>query len=234
MSRSKSLHDLQTIDLLRDEIVRRSRIVIGGLKDTSEVDAIRGSLAEAEGALERAAGALRTLEAERTSVRDRIERDEKTLYDGRFTTPKELQNLKSSIDAQQRRLTAIEDELLTALLERDDMIAVRDAKTAGLQEAEAALESRRRSLLSDRNGLKAEATEIEARRIEARERISPADLALYDRLRGTRALGGVAVALLASDGCAACGATLPVQDAERARSQIGLVRCDSCERIIHA
>ncbi len=234
MSRSRSLHDLQTIDLQRDEIVRRSRIVIDGLKDTSDVDSARSGVAAAEATLDRSSATLRALELERAAIREKIERDEKTLYDGRFTTPRELQGLKASIDSQRRRLTAIEDELLVALLERDDATADRDEAANNLSVAEAEFEARRLALQSDRDALKAEAIEIEARRTEARERVEPEDLRLYDRLRSVRALGGIAVARLAGDGCRACGAVLPVQDAERARSQMVLVRCDSCERIIHA
>lgn len=234
MSRSRSLHDLQTIDLQRDEIVRRSRIVIDGLKDTDEVDGARRAVADAEADLERIASLVRGLEAERTSVRERIERDEKTLYDGRFTTPRELQGLKASIDAQRRRMAAIEDELLSALLARDEGTAAREALQTELRRAESALEDRRESLLADRERLKTEAIDVEGQRAEARSRVLPSDLALYDRLRGVRALGGVAVARLVGDGCSGCGARLPVQDAERARAQSDLVRCDSCERIVHA
>lgn len=234
VSRSRSLHDLQTIDLQRDEIVKRSRIVIDGLKDTSDFDLASRRVAALEAAMERSAAALRALELERSAIRERIERDEKTLYDGRFTTPRELQGLKASIDSQRRRLVAIEDELLVALLERDDATSERDSAEESRRAAEAALAARRKALYADRDALKAEAIEIEARRVEARERVESGDLMLYDRLRGNRTLGGIAVARLAADGCRACGAVLPVQDAERARSQTVLVRCDSCERIIHA
>ena len=234
MSRSRSLHDLQTIDLQRDEIVNRSRVVLNGLRDTSAVDGARKALGKTDARVEKSFGLLRTLEAERNTVRERIEKDEKTLYDGRFTSPKELQNLKASIDSQQRRLAAIEDELLTALLSRDDATAARESASERLGKAESDLASRRAALMADRDVLKVEAMEVETRRVEARSRIPAADLVVYDLLRSNRALGGIAVALLAADGCRACGATLPVQDAERARAQNSLVRCDSCDRIIHA
>ncbi len=108
------------------------------------------------------------------------------------------------------------------------MAAVRerlDALTAARAAEERALAGRLRTLEADRDRL---ATERAARAA----RLAPQDLAQYQRLRQIKR--GVAVARIVRGACTGCRITLPTNVQQRARSGMQIVRCTSCDRILHA
>lgn len=168
---------------------------------------------------------LASVEAKMAEVRDRM-------YSGQVTIPRELQAMQAEIESLGRRRSALEDEILEAMTERepiDEELSRLDAGRAGLDADGARL---RTAIAEAEAAIDGELAREEAERAEAFATI-PGDLAkLYDQLRSR--LAGVGAARLVNGRCSGCHLTLPATELDRIRHEPPdtLIRCDQCGRIL--
>jgi predicted nucleic acid-binding Zn-ribbon protein len=206
----------------------------------------RAELAHVEdelAALERTAAALtvqrddvarrqKRSEDELAGIEAKIAETRARLYSGAVTIPRELQAMQAEVDSMRRRASALEDEVLEAMTEREPL----DEELRVLAEARARLDadgSRLRALIAEAEiAIDADlASELEARGKAAAH--VPDDLAkLYEQLRSK--LGGVGAARLVSGRCSGCHLALPATEIDRIRREPpdALIRCDQCGRIL--
>lgn len=192
--------------------------------------AVRGTRAEAFGALEDARTELRRLESDVAVVEARIARDGDRLQ--HTSSVKDVAALESELVALAKRLSDLEDQEL-AVMERVE------GAEAGL----AAIDDDRASIAADVAGLEAERDDAAAgfvaeRDAAERDRIVVAAgvtadlLALYElrRVRG----GGVGAALLRQRTCSGCTITLTGSDLETVRRAApdDVLNCPECDRIL--
>ena len=170
------------------------------------------------------------LEGESGLLDQKISREEQRMFSGGVSNPKELSALQAEVESLKRKKSGLEDELLEAMLGREQATSTIDGLTKERDEAatEAAdLNSVVESLTGEIGG------ELEAH-TTARTEISgeiPADLLkLYETLRAQK--GGVGVAGLEGGSCLGCHTKLPQRELERMRAEGGLQRCDNCRRIL--
>lgn len=232
VSRAGSLFRLQELDLEADRIAARLKDIQQQLESD---EAARRSAQAVDLAAARAADARRAsreAEIEVDSLRAKIEENDRRLYGGTVRQPKELQELQREAESLARHLQTLEDLLLQAMVEVEDVEAElartqnekeeadrQRAQIAGALEAERVqLEERLASLVSTREAVTADVVE--------------ADLALYNLLRDQ--LGGVAVARLQDDACNACGLALSASMPQLVRQGSGLVRCPQCGRVLYS
>jgi predicted nucleic acid-binding Zn-ribbon protein len=224
------LLDLQRIDERRDEAMARLKHVVGALKGDQTLRQAQEAARAASEKLAAIERELRRHDLERQSLKQHIAEEERTLYGGRVTAPKELQNLELEIQSLRRRLAGLDDTALELMLARDEADATSQEAEAALEATASTVATETESLTSEQTELTAAIRDIDREREEIAAVIPPADLALYERLR--RGKGGVAVARTSGEHCGVCGIQLPRQDLSRARTGEALVQCTGCGRIL--
>ncbi len=223
-------HDT-TIDRLRH---RRET-----LSEMAELARVEGALSATEASLADTSGrrddAVRHqshLEADLASVEARIVEVDRRLYSGAVTIPRELQAMQTDRDLLAQRRSALEDEVLEAMGEReplDEAVSMLEAERQGLDEEGARL---RVVIAEAQVGIDAGLAGEEAERTASVTGL-PTDLvALYEGLRARH--GGVGAAPLVGGQCHGCFLALPATEIDRIKREPPetLVTCDQCGRIL--
>jgi predicted nucleic acid-binding Zn-ribbon protein len=193
---------------------------------------LRSAAAEVTEIRDRIAERQAVLEADLSATEERSVAVSRRLYGGEVSASRELQALSADIDGLKARASALEDQVLEVMEEREPL----DARLSDLSSELAALEQRQGGLaaaLGSSEAVIEEQLADLARRREAAARAVPPDLAdTYDRLRAR--LGGIAVARLVGSHCDGCHLTLPAAELDRIRHLPDgeVVTCDQCGRIL--
>lgn len=170
------------------------------------------------------------LEGEGGLLDQKIAREEGRMMSGGVSNPKELSALQAEVQALTRKKTALEDELLEAMLGREQATSTID----GLTKERAEMATEAADLNTVVEGLTGEIGGELEMHTAARAQISgeiPADLLkLYEQLRAQK--GGVGAAGLEGGTCLGCHTKLPQRELERMRAEGGLQRCENCRRIL--
>ncbi len=226
-----ALVQLQEVDHALAAARRRLEEVERALRDDSP---LRGPRARAERLAEAAKVARQKqekLEFELDRVEEKRRQTEIKLYGGAVKNPRELADLQAKVASLKRRKAALEDDLLEAMLARE--------------EAEAELETARAELAEREAAWEAEHAELEAEAITLRERIPLLEeesqalagqlpsqiLASYRHLLKRK--HGIAVARLQGDSCSVCGTLVPPRARQAAKAGKEAY-CDSCGRLLVA
>ena len=229
MSRAKDLHHLQLLDREGDSKRRRLAEVERALNDSAALELARRQLSDATVAAHKCTAQQTDLELALQGLVDRIARKEGQLYSGAVKNPKQLEELQQELASLRRREQKIEDNLLTAMIESEDADqALADAR-AGREATGISHEAKQAKLDGERISLGARLAEIEQQRASALNVIGAGHLATYEALR--RRKGGLAVAIVRGDACAACGVAVSANRKWHLREG-DLVHCGNCERIM--
>ena len=174
---------------------------------------------------------VRDSELELSSLRQKAQQTEATLYGGRIRVPKELEDLGRDLQVLQKRIAQLEDQVLLAMTEIDDLEAAAKRATDDLQVVERRWTEESASLTQQAEMLRPRLKELQASRGQLRGALGRAELALYDELRAKK--GGVALSPMLNGVCQTCRVTIPSQKAKTAETGAGLVTCDGCGRILY-
>lgn len=228
-SQAVLLYRLQTIDL--DIARRRARLkAIETLLSGDETVAQAAQAYEsAERALKPWQNRARDLDLEIKAVVSKAQSADADLYSGRITSPKALQEIQDEIAALKRRQSALEDELLEAMLEVEDHQAQVAQAQDRLASAHETFAGSQADLLAEKQRLQAEIAQDEQKRAAAAAGVEPTSLAAYEKLRPR--MRGQAVSLLQSGGCSMCGVEQTSMIVQQVRSG-KLVYCGTCGRIL--
>jgi predicted nucleic acid-binding Zn-ribbon protein len=228
------LLDVQAIDTALQQLAHRRKT----LPEYAEVD----GLAKVIGALEdeRVRAEVETddldrdiarLEREVDSVRQRSDKDQERLTDGRLPA-RELVALEHEMVSLKRRQSELEDAELELMEKRETAQAALDAvdrKISSARERREASEAKRDLVLSEIS--KEEEWKAKSRKPLVAD--LPADLvALYDQIRAQQ--GGLGAALVRQGRCGGCRLELGAADRARVKSAAPdeVVRCEECRRIM--
>ena len=193
---------------------------------------LREQLAEATGRRDALVREERRLEDEATRLRGKATDEDKRMYSGTVSSPRELQAMQADIDQLRRHAAEIEESELEVMEQREGV----DAEVAAF-EAEAA------KLAANMDQLTATIAEAEAAidaelavELSAREAIVPniaADVVkLYEEIRAKNR--GTGAGRLTGANCGACHLALPATEVDRIRHLPAdtLVRCEHCGAIL--
>lgn len=160
----------------------------------------------------------------------KIDREEKKLYSGQISNPKELKGIENEIISLKKRRDEEETILLT-VIERVEKIAADSSKikkTLQTVSDEAdSLRSRFEELSAEING---QLKDLQAQRIEVLATVSPDTLKLYDKVR--KESMGLAVVELDGSTCTGCRMELPASELEQDIGVDQFRRCPHCRRIL--
>ncbi len=209
------------------------------VKKTQDEIADETLIKRAEQNLQAAATALDTekiriaeLERKITENKNKITQFSSSLYSGKISNPKELQDLQLEIASLEKNVSTLE----SALIERMEVFEELQA-TLDFNEKEVAtlknqkIEQKNILLEKLENGNK-EVERFAKEKQGIRVQISSDLLEVYDRLSITKK--GVAVSLVEEGCCQACGTTLTPSQCQQAKNHSTLTYCPNCGRILYA
>jgi uncharacterized protein len=233
MSEWEDLFNLQAVDT-----------ELFGLREEEESLPLRQELEEKEGELAALEEELVRLRQELVEARDRqrqqeqriedlatrIAGEEKKLYGGTISNPKELRSIQAEVQSFNRK----RDHEENILLEHMEKVEELEGAIAGREEGAGALEA---GIKACRAGLEEELARIARARGEAEERkaglspgISAPNLKLYEELLASK--GRLAVVKVVDGVCQGCHMSLPAQEYDTFLKSDGLLRCSNCRRIM--
>jgi predicted nucleic acid-binding Zn-ribbon protein len=231
MSQTLSLFRLQQTDTQLDHRQARLKAIQKILEDD---EVLRRASGQAESAETERLAAERDLRQAEAIVQDqsfKIEQAEASLYGGKGRSPKELQDLQNDVAALKRHLAVLEDRQLDAMLALEKAESACKAAQSDLQAVQANWREQNRSLNQEKANLQKEVETLGAEHRAIAVAVPPGDLGQYESLRQQR--GGVAVASITDNACAACGVGLTPAQVQSARSANPMAHCPSCGRILY-
>jgi predicted nucleic acid-binding Zn-ribbon protein len=229
MTRGDDLQSLQRLDSDSDERRRRLVEVEDALGKDEEVRQARQALDHAQSWVQRCTVQQQDLELELGGLTEKTARSEQRLYGGTVKNPKVLADQQAEIASLRKRRQKLEDDLLAAMIERDEaQEALAQAKERATG-TEARWSDLQADLTAERDALSEWLARAGQERTAVLARIDPSDVAAYESLR--RRKRGLAVAVVRGGSCSACGVTVSAglkwQLREGKRGH-----CSNCERII--
>ena len=232
MSQPFKLYRLQQVDTQLDKARARIAEIDAVLSDNALLQAARDYLIEIQEARHSDERELRRSEEEVQAQQIKLEQNQAVLYGGSVKNPKELEDLQQENQSLKRFLAVLEDRQLEQMMIFEEANVLYEEAKAQLAEVEQNVSTENLELTQEKDVLEKDISRLEGERQAAITGVPAEDLALYAKLRKTRA--GMAVAKVSNKTCSACGATLPERLVQEARSPNTIARCDTCSRIIYA
>lgn len=229
MSRASSLYRLQQLDTEEEQVRRRLAEIAAALGENAALRQAQEMARKTTEQAQRWTIRQRDLELEIQGLRAECEALERKLYEGSIRNPKELGELAAKVDSLKRLLARKEEDLLEAMIGREEAEAARDEAQARLQEVQAAWKADQAALQAEKDGLENRLAQVAQGRQALVPSIPTQDLDAYHTLRRTK--GGLAVAIMRAQACVACGMEVPPGYLQRGR-EMGLLFCGNCERIL--
>jgi len=231
-----ALLELQRIDTGLDQIAHRRRT----LPETAQVAAVVAELAEKHAERVRARTAVadlgraqRKADADVEQVRTRRARDQQRLDSG-SASPKELSGLSHELETLAHRQSDLEDVELDVMEQLEAATGTVDELEQQVAELTARESSARQQLADVTADLDADHARLQAHRAAAATGIEAGLIELYEKVRASVNLTGVAVAALENGRCSGCRVDLAPQELQRMRvlPADAVIRCDECRRIL--
>ncbi len=229
MSQVQHLYRLQQYDSEIAQKKRRLSEVIGLQRETAELLAARNRCTAADAEAAKWTTIQTDLNLELGGVNSKAKRSNQRLYSGQVTNPKELEDLQNEVEALGRRRSALEDELLDAMIMLEDAQEEAASAQKELGEIEAAWERSQSSLQAEQNELAIDLHGLISTRDQQAARIDPEALAVYDSIRARK--NGVAVVGLVNNSCMGCHVGVSANKALQAERG-ERVTCTGCGRIL--
>jgi len=230
MIRGERLYELQNLDEELEHGQRRISEIGASLGETGALLQARRALATAEEEHRTWMTRTRDLELEIESLENKISSSEKRLYGGSVTNPKELSDIQSEIASLKRRHSALEDELLEAMVYGDQVEATLEECRANLEDTEAHWQADQAALQNEQSQLEARLEAVREERGKLRQSIDADDLAFYDKVRGR--FGSITVTTLRDGVCGYCAVAPSSTKLKAIRSGRELLQCGNCGRIL--
>jgi len=230
-----ALLEVQSLDTIADQLQHRR----GHMPERTELadrhtklSDLETRAAEVQRERDAIAASEKRLEDEIAMVNAKAKQEDRRLYSGSVTVPRELSALQDEIASLQRRQRQLEDQELELMEQAEPL----DATLAELATSRGALDADAVSLSAAiaeaETEIDAELADVVAKRAAAVEAIPPELLKEYEALRG--GLGGIGVARLTGNRCEGCHLTLSAVDVDRIRHEPddALVHCTECGRLL--
>lgn len=232
MSRVFKLYRLQQVDSQLDQVNQRLTEINRILGDDDALNAALAALETSKLARLAEEKKLRFAEEEVKTQQIKIEQNQSTLYSGKVTNPKELQDLQAEAEALKRHLADLEDAQLERmeLLENGQAAETEAAKR--LHKIQADREKEHGDLVKEQSNLLDESARLSSEKSAASSGILEEDMRFYLKTRESK--NGLAVAKVKENSCSACGNQLSQALAQAARSPDEINRCSTCKRILYA
>jgi len=229
MSISGYLFDLQQAELEMEDKLCLIATIDLTLADNSRMNVLEKELGKISDELEGLKKCQQSLEWEMEELGSKIAHDNQALYGGKVNNPRELSGLQKDSETLKKRLTKLEEEMLTLMEQAEEKEA---SLAQAMLEFKLGKENRRleeKELSFNRKELVTSTTQLGDKKKELEGLVEAKALAQYRELRQ---LKGKAVARVEQGVCRGCGILLSATDLKKIKGNL-LVRCTSCSRILY-
>jgi hypothetical protein len=230
-------NDLQALYALHlvDNKILRARATLAALDNGATLAAAyNAKKAEADPlrtAANKALAEQKDAELKLASIEAKAAQTHKSLFGGKVTTPKELENLQLELDSLGRQKAATEDKVLEAMETSGTRVSLAEAAEAELAAIAAKYRAVRAAYKKRHDELSAEIAGYERERAGAVSSVPAALLARYDGIRAKKS--GVGAAPLQDDGsCGACHTRLNSDLVDDVKAAEAVQVCEHCGRIL--
>lgn len=174
---------------------------------------------------------LAKAEGDVEQVRARAARNAERLESG-SASPKDALALSAELESLAHRQSDLEDLQLAIMEEKEAADTVLAEATEGLEACKQQILDLRRRIAAAQAQIDEQIAATRADRAAAAEGVGPELLALYEKIRSTRA--GVGAARLAGTQCEGCRMDLNPVDLSRIKAlpEDAIARCEECSRIL--
>lgn len=231
MSQPFRLYRLQQIDSQLDKLHNRLNAIEVKLNDNHAFRRATTRLEVKEKNLENNRKSLRRAEENVLTQQIKIEQTESTLYSGKVSNPKELEDLHNESAALKRYLNVLEDRQLEEMINVEQAESEHREAKLNLAQVQQEYEGLKNELTSEKIEITQEIDKLNNDRVVELKSISNDEVDLYEKLRHNKR--SVAVAKVIEDTCSACGSTLTTALRQAAKSPGNLTLCESCGRILY-
>jgi predicted nucleic acid-binding Zn-ribbon protein len=229
--RAQILYALQRIDIQLAIRKRRYRQIEANLGESEALRTAREALKQAQEEQSQWQATLRERELEARHVANKLQTDERRLYSGEVTNPRDLQDLQKEVQYLKRRSANLEEKQLEAMMSTERATTQAAVANEEFVVVESAWKSENGELVQEFDTLKRELAQLLAQRKAVAKRIPRRDLEEYAALQ--RICKGRAVVGVKDGVCRACNVEVPKRDLERAQTTEVLYYCSGCERILY-
>ena len=231
MSNVSDLWALQQTDLAVEAIRRRLKELENQRSETPAIKAAARRSSPRTPNLFTGDTTRRDLEIQARELSAKIDAAEKDLMSGRVRNPKELEGMHANVGSMKKRLSAVEDQVLDAMVQTDQWQADADARKSELDALEAEWQATQQANAVEVTAKLADLKRLAAQMNEQWTDLSSEDQQLYRDLRVRK--GGRALAQERSGTCQACGISLPTGIVQSVRNDEVHSFCPSCGRLLH-
>lgn len=231
MSEALNLFRLQKLDTQIDKISTNLDEIERVLNDDSRVKQARKILEKAEAKSKKQKIELNQIEDKVEAQRIKHKTNQASLFSGKITNPKELQDLQMESEALKRYITQLEDEQLEAMIAHETAINAQVTAHKDLERIRGAVAEEQASLRGDRTRLTEDIERLSIEKNAVLQSIPTDTLSLYQKLRKEKR--GIAVSTVSDGGCSVCGQALTPADIQAIRTSSDFVFCPSCGRIVY-
>ncbi len=231
MSRSNTLYQLQQYDSGIDQAIKRIQIIESILSNTKEFDSALKKQEEFKYFLAEKRKVLKSAEHSVEIQNQKIALNQNKLYSGSITNPKDLQDLQLESVSLHKYLSVLEERQLEIMLETDQAQENYDQTSARVEEISQKKQSETEIFSAEKFDLESVISSLQGNRKAYLARTEIPELPIYENLR--KSSGGIAVTLIQSSSCSACGSNIPSAIEQEARSPKKLSFCPACKRILH-
>ena len=231
MGRSKTLYQVQQYDTQIDNASKRIRAIDALLGDNKLLADALEIQSDTEHVLIEKKKVLASAEVVVGDHSLKIDQNQKKLYSGSVTNPKDLEDLQLESESLNKYLSVLEERQLEAILEMDEAQNDFDNASSEAAAIKLIMESEHTDLAAEKNDLEHSITDATVQKDSFLSSNDIPDLQTYLSLR--KSSGGIAVTLMVSSSCSSCGANIPSAIAQEARSPVKLAFCPTCRRILH-
>src|SRR5512133_2571609 len=186
MSAALGLFRLQQVDSRIGQMETRRRKIQETLDNDSELQAALRKSSTAKEDEHHYDQERRSAEGEAHELQLKIQQAEASLYGGTVHNPKELQDLQADVASLKKRLEAMEERELQAMIQLELCQAARQAAEAELAAIQARTGEDNRHLLDEQTTLDRALEDLNAERQAAVSAVDPRWLGAYESLREGR------------------------------------------------
>lgn len=231
MSRSEKLYSLQLLDTAIDNARKRLKEIDQILGDDKTLQEAEQAYKDTKIVAEEKYKVLRERERKVSDQNTKIDQNQKKLYSGSITNPKELEDLQLEANSLSKYLRVLEDNQLEAMVKAEEAQTNSDQTASALNTLKTQRAADHQVLIQEKAELENKIRETEREKAAYLSSETLPDLEVYNSLR--QSAGGIAVSLMISSSCLSCGANIPSAIEQQARSPSKLVFCPTCKRILN-
>jgi predicted nucleic acid-binding Zn-ribbon protein len=170
------------------------------------------------------------LEGEIGLIAQKIEREEKRLFSGGVSNPKELSSLQAEVASLRKKQSGEEDGLLEVMEQGEQAQATMTRLEKERAETAAEADTLDRTVNDLTRDIDAQLEDHKKTRAALAPEIPEALSKLYETTRAQK--GGIGAVALVGGTCEGCHTSLPSLEVNRIKKEGGLNRCENCRRIL--